>query len=148
MKYLFVTGKLAEPSLRHTLAELAPRAGFDYDVAVLNITVAALMTPAWIARRLEVPGGVEKIMLPGFCGGDLSPIQEKAALPVELGPKDLRDLPEHFGAKCQTDYGEYDIENPRRGQSRAANEFERHSLDGPSLSGVRGGCHRHRLQPR
>jgi dihydropteroate synthase-like protein len=41
---LFVTGKLAEPALRRTLAELAPPAGFDYSVAVLPITVAALTT--------------------------------------------------------------------------------------------------------
>ena len=41
-RYLFVTGKLAEPALRETLrrAELP----FDYDVAVMKITVAALMT--------------------------------------------------------------------------------------------------------
>ena len=52
-RYLFVTGKLAAPALRETLrrAELP----FDYDVAVMKITVAALMTPDWIARRLEVP---------------------------------------------------------------------------------------------
>ena len=43
---LFVTGKLAEPALRRTLAELAPRAGFDYEVAVLPITVAP-----WRRRR-------------------------------------------------------------------------------------------------
>ena len=52
-RYLFVTGKLAAPALRETLrrAELP----FDYDVAVMKITVAALMTADWIARRLEVP---------------------------------------------------------------------------------------------
>src|ERR1041385_3536994 len=50
-RVLFVTGKLAEPALRRTLAELAP--DFAYDVAVLKITVAALMTAPWIARFLE-----------------------------------------------------------------------------------------------
>ena len=41
-RLLFVTGKLAAPALRDTLgrAELP----FDYDVAVMKITVAALMT--------------------------------------------------------------------------------------------------------
>ena len=48
MKVLFVTGKLAEPSLRRVLAEMPPP--FRYDVAVLKITVAALMTTSWIAR--------------------------------------------------------------------------------------------------
>ena len=51
-----MTGKLAAPALRETLrrAELP----FDHEVAVMKITVAALMTPAWIAKRLEVPEGV------------------------------------------------------------------------------------------
>ena len=47
-RVLFVTGRLAEPALRRVLAEMAPP--FAYDVAVLRITVAALMTTAWIAR--------------------------------------------------------------------------------------------------
>ena len=41
-RILFVTGKLAEPSLRRQLADLAPKAGFAFDVAVMPITVAAL----------------------------------------------------------------------------------------------------------
>lgn len=110
MRYLFVTGKLAEPALRQTLAELAPRVGFDYDVAVLNISVAALMTPAWVARHLHIPPGVDRVMLTGYCAGDLRLVQEQSGVPVELGPKDLRDLPEHFGQRPREDYGAYDIE--------------------------------------
>ncbi len=51
----FVTGRLAEHSLRQVLERLAPRVGFSFSVQVLNITVAALMTTPWIARRLAVP---------------------------------------------------------------------------------------------
>ena len=55
-KILFVTGKLAEPALRATLERMAP--DFPYEVVVLRITVAALMTTAWIARHLtDVSGG-------------------------------------------------------------------------------------------
>ncbi|MGH7134761.1 MAG: DUF6513 domain-containing protein, partial [Pirellulales bacterium] len=36
----FVTGRLAEHSLRKVLAELATKAGFEYSVDVLGITVA------------------------------------------------------------------------------------------------------------
>ena len=43
-RLLFVTGRLAEPSLRRLLADLAPRAGFEPAVAVLPISVAALLT--------------------------------------------------------------------------------------------------------
>jgi hypothetical protein len=93
----FVTGKLAAPALEQVLRELAPRAGFDYSIETLGISVAALMTPRWIAARLHVPDQATRVMLPGYCGGDLGPVAEAAGLPVENGPKDLRRLPEHFG---------------------------------------------------
>ena len=48
MRVLFVTGKLAERALRQTLGALP--AGIQPEVAVLGITVAALMTPRWIVR--------------------------------------------------------------------------------------------------
>ena len=50
-----MTGRLAEFALRQLLDELAPRAGFTAEVAVLPISVAALMTPKWVARHLEIP---------------------------------------------------------------------------------------------
>src|SRR5436309_12125225 len=96
---LFVTGKLAEPSLRRVLAELAPQAGFDFDVAVLPITVAALATTPWVARHLTVPPGIDRVVLPGLCSGDLDVLITGTGVPAERGPKDLRDLPEAFGAK-------------------------------------------------
>ena len=110
LRLLFVTGKLAETALRRTLAELAPRAGFDYDVAVLPITVAALAATPWIARHLSVPDGVDRVVLPGLCAGDLAPVQALTAAPVERGPKDLRDLSDFFrAAPSSVDYGAYDI---------------------------------------
>ena len=51
----FVTGRLAEHSLRQIVEPLAREVGFDYTIDVLPITVAALMTPEWIARRINVP---------------------------------------------------------------------------------------------
>ena len=110
MRYLFVTGKLAEPALRRVLAELAPRAGWEYEVAVLNISVAALMTPEWIARHLDLPEGVNRIMIPGWCGGDVSVIEAKTRVPVEVGPKDLMDLPIYFGQRKQVNLEPYHIE--------------------------------------
>ena len=56
------------------LDDLAPRAGFTAEVAVLPISVAALMTPKWVARHLEVPDGIDRVILPGYCRGDLTPI--------------------------------------------------------------------------
>lgn len=107
---LFVTGKLAEPALRRLLADLAPHAGFEYSIAVLPITVVALATTPWIARHLTVLPGIDRVVLPGLCPGDLEPLQAMAAA-VERGPADLRDLPEFFrtSAVSRGDYGAYDI---------------------------------------
>src|SRR3954451_20175528 len=108
---LFVTGKLAEPALRRTLANLAPRVGFEYAVAVLPITVAALATTSWIGRHLTIPPGVRRVVLPGLCGGELTDMQAPSETVVERGPKDLRDLPEFFGkgSSPPPDYGAFDI---------------------------------------
>lgn len=96
----FVTGRLAEHALRGVLAEIAPQMAFDYTVEVLPITVAALMTPAWIARHVHAGGGATKIIVPGYCEGDLSVIERATGLPVIRGPRDLRQLPEFFGRKA------------------------------------------------
>ena len=111
-KLLFVTGKLAEPALRRVLIDLAPRVGFTYDVAVMPITVAALLTTPWVAKRLKVPPDTTRVVLPGLCGGELSAVESVTAVPVQLGPKDLRDLPEYFGlsAGVPPGYGKSDIE--------------------------------------
>ena len=96
-KIHFTTGQLARAALEAILVDLAPQAGFDYSIQTLPITVAALLTPKWIAPRLEVPSGTTKIILPGYCDGDLSPLQRVTEIPIEIGPKDLRQLPQFFG---------------------------------------------------
>jgi dihydropteroate synthase-like protein len=107
----FVTGRLAEHSLRNTVSALAAEIGFAYSINVLPITVAALMTPEWIARRLAVAEGTTRVLIPGYCSGDLRPIEVAASVPVERGPRDLRELPAFFGrAPAPADYGSYDIE--------------------------------------
>ena len=109
----FVTGRLAEASLRRVLADLAPQVGFDYTVDVLNITVAALMSPAWIAPRVARVESAAKVLVPGYCDGDLDPIARAVGKPVERGPKDLRDLPRFFkrhDLPAADEYGPYDIE--------------------------------------
>jgi len=107
-RLLFVTGKLAAPALRDTLgrADLP----FDYDVAVMKITVAALMTTDWIAKRLDVPDAVTRIMIPGMCEGDVEVIGERFGIPAEKGPNDLKALPRWFGQEeARASYGERDV---------------------------------------
>jgi dihydropteroate synthase len=108
-RVLFVTGRLAEPGLRRVLAET--ELPFAHDVAVLRITVAALMTTPWIARSLEVPEGTDLVIIPGLCEGDPQAIGERFGVPVEKGPKDFRELPAHFGRPAAArNYGAWDIE--------------------------------------
>jgi dihydropteroate synthase len=108
-RVLFVTGKLAEPALRSTLGAMAP--SFAVDVAMLPITVAALMTTEWIAKHLAVPAGTDLVLIPGLCEGDIASIANRFDVHVEKGPKDLREIPEYFGqAVAREDYGAWDIE--------------------------------------
>ena len=107
-KILFVTGKLAAPALANTLkATCLP---FKYEIAVMKITVAALMTPAWIARFLHLPDDVTRIMIPGLCEGDPSILAEHFGIAAEKGPADIKELPHFFGqADVRTAYGPRDI---------------------------------------
>jgi len=108
-RVLFVTGKLAEPALRRVLKEMQPP--FQPDVAVMKITVAALMTTPWIARFLEVPPETDLVLIPGLCEGDTAMLRERFGVRVEKGPKDLREIPRYFGqAAAAPGYGAYSVE--------------------------------------
>ena len=143
----FVTGKLAEPSLRMVLEPLAARVGFDSTVQVLNITVAALMTTSWIARKIVVPEGTSRVIIPGLCRGELAEIEAAAGVPVERGPADLRALAEHFGQdrRDREGYGAFDIEiiaeinhAPRFSADELVAEARRLAADGADVIDV--GC--------
>jgi len=110
-RYLFVTGKLAEPSLRRVLADLAPKGGFEAEVAVLPITVAALLTPIGSPGIFRFPDRSNASCFPLLPGRTCS-IAGSGGTIVERGPKDLRDLPEHFGKHRgkPEGYGRFDIE--------------------------------------
>ncbi len=108
-RVLFVTGRLAEPALRKVLDDMRPE--FEARVAVLKITVAALMTTPWIARFLEVPEGTDLVLIPGLCEGDPAVVSQRIGVPVEKGPKDLREIPGYFGKEAAASgYGPYTIE--------------------------------------
>ena len=113
-RYLFLTGKLAEPSLHKVVTQLGESVGFEPQVLDVGVSVAALMHADLVARRLpeETAAGSQKVFVPGWCQGDLGVLSDKFGVPFERGPKDLFDLPEYFGkgARPPIKLDEYDIE--------------------------------------
>ncbi len=142
----FVTGRFAEPMLHEVVASLAAQIGFDYSVDVLPITVAALMTPEWIARHIQVPAGTTRVLLPGYCSGDLQPLANIVTCSIERGPKDLRRLGQFFGhTAALTDFGAWDIEiiaeinhAPRSSRQQIVAEALQLAADGADVIDV--GC--------
>lgn len=138
-KVLFVTGKLAEPALRRTLTEMKP--SFEWDIAVLKITVAALMTTPWISKFLKVPQDTDLILLPGLVEGETALLSNQFGIDTAKGPKDLREIPVYFGQAAKArDYGAYDIEilaeinnAPKRSHDDVLREAEHYRDSGADI---------------
>lgn len=111
---LFLTGKLAEKSLDKVLTEIQQNAKtppFKYRIQQIGVSVAALMTPDLILRRVKETGDADKVILPGLCQGDIAPLAQQFGVPVERGPEDLKDLPQYFGqAGKTTDLSQYRVQ--------------------------------------
>ena len=96
-RILFLTGHLAEGRLRRVLADMSGT-DFAWDLRDIGVQVAALMTADIIRRRLprdEVKA--DRVLVPGFCAGDLDALSAEWGVPVQRGPDDLHDIPVHFG---------------------------------------------------
>ncbi|MDA0833409.1 MAG: DUF6513 domain-containing protein [Planctomycetota bacterium] len=111
-RILMVTGRLAEPSLRRVCEDLRDRLGLHTDVCVIGVSVAALMHVELLLRRLVLPAEIERVILPGWCQGDLNRLHQHFGVPFTLGPKDLFDLPDFLGSaqRIQPAFDEFDIE--------------------------------------
>ena len=112
-RYLFVTGKLAESSVREMVASLAAEHGFVGEVAVVGITVAALIHADWLKRKLprEAVAGFDRVYLTGWVQGELDDLGTHYGVPFERGPREVADLPTLFGRTRQpADLSAYDIE--------------------------------------
>ncbi len=67
----------------------------------LPITVAALMTPKWLLRHIQVPESASRVVLPGYLAEGVEEIRSALDCRIEIGPKDIRDLGLHFGKSRQ-----------------------------------------------
>ncbi len=113
-KVLFVTGKLAGPSLRDLLSRMSTGLPFEWEINTLPINVAALATIDWISTHLKLNSKPDKIILPGLCRGNEKDLEASTGVACIKGPKDLRDLPDFFKLEnfqaTSSDYGKYNLE--------------------------------------
>ncbi|MGH8473869.1 MAG: DUF6513 domain-containing protein, partial [Gammaproteobacteria bacterium] len=142
---LFLTGKLAEKSLRRVLTEIRAQE-FTYEVRQMGLSVAALMTADLIRRRLDDVGKASRIVLPGRCRGDVDALSRHFGVPFERGPEELKDLPGYFGReKKPRDLSLHDVtifaeivDAPRMGLEAIIERASQYARDGADVIDV--GC--------
>ena len=106
---VFVTGKLARARLEKVAAALPPER-FSWSIADAGVKVAALMTAEIIKRRVEIPEGATRVVLPGRCRADPADLAAHFGLPVERGPDEIVDLPAWLGlAGRKLDLSKHDL---------------------------------------
>ena len=103
-KILFITGRLAEISLKRVLDDMKENS-FLYEIRNLGINVASLLTTEMIEKKIGDVSGFDKIIIPGKARGDLSELSKKLSVDCVRGPDELKDLPTLFGKKAL----EYDL---------------------------------------
>jgi dihydropteroate synthase len=107
-RWVMVTGQLAREPLESLAA--AGRLSGEYRIEPLPISVAALLTLPFLRQKLKCAAG-ERVLLPGLCKIDPAEAARELGVPVEKGPKDLRDLPAWLGRPGPgEEYGEHDLE--------------------------------------
>lgn len=96
-RILFVTGRLAESSLREVVGSLAKAVDFEFEIVVPGVQVAALMHGGLLKSRLKIDESFDRVIVPGWVQSDIADLTAHFGLPFEAGPKNLHDLPEFFG---------------------------------------------------
>ncbi|RLP22697.1 DUF6513 domain-containing protein [Mesorhizobium sp. YM1C-6-2] len=108
-RLVFLTGHLAKARLEKLLAGLGDTE-FAWEVVDIGVKVAALMTAEIIVRRLKMPEGTDRVILPGRFRGDVERLSEHFGIPFQRGPDELADLPPYLGRAGQPpDLSRHDI---------------------------------------
>jgi dihydropteroate synthase-like protein len=109
-RIVLVTGSLAEPRVKRVAEELNGDA-MEPVVANVGVKVAALMTADIVERRLKLPSGADRVVMPGRFRGDLDRLSDFFGTRFERGPEEIADLPEYLGHAKQrkVDLSEYDV---------------------------------------
>ena len=108
-KLAFLTGHLAEDRLR----TMVRKSGLADDAGVvinLGVKVAALLSQAIIENRLQLPDGVERVVLPGRCRVDLDALTTRFGARFVRGPDEIFDLPAFLGRGGEPpDFSKHDM---------------------------------------
>ncbi len=108
-RLVFITGHLARARLEKLLAGLG-ETEFAWEVIDIGVKVAALMTEEIIKRRLKLPEGTGRVILPGRYRGDLERLSAHFGTPFQRGPDEIADLPPFLGRAGQPpDLSRHDI---------------------------------------
>lgn len=95
-RLVFLTGHLARARLERMLAGLG-KTTFAWEVFDIGVKVAALMTEEIILRRLTLPEGAGRVILPGRFRGDVERLSAHFGIPFVRGPDEIADLPAFLG---------------------------------------------------
>lgn len=111
-RWLFVTGRLAAEIVRTVVEKISGSAPFTPEIHVVGISVAALMHVGWLKRKLTIDQPYDRVIVPGWCQGELKELEAQFGIPFERGPKDILDLPGWLGGSRQEqiDLSRFDIE--------------------------------------
>lgn len=83
---------------------------FAWEVVDIGVKVAALMTEEIIVRRLKMPKGADRVVLPGRFRGDVERLSQHFGIPFQRGPDEIADLPSYLGrAGLPPDLSRHDI---------------------------------------
>ncbi|MFU0506756.1 DUF6513 domain-containing protein [Pseudaminobacter sp. NGMCC 1.201702] len=95
-RFVFLTGHLARVRLEKQLTTLG-QTDFEWSVIDIGVKVAALMTEEIIKRRLTLPDGASRVILPGRYRGDLERLSSHFDVHFVRGPDEIADLPAFLG---------------------------------------------------
>ena len=108
-RIVLVTGSLAEPRVQRIADELND-AELEPIVANVGVKVAALMTSDIVERRLKLPDGADRVIMPGRFRGDLERLSDHFGTRFERGSEEIADLPEYLGHTARKiDLSEQDV---------------------------------------
>jgi dihydropteroate synthase-like protein len=101
MKALLVTGQLAA----QTVKQYAKKSKNPTEIIVLNVQVAAFLTPALITQALKTMNlkGIDIILTPGQMPGDTKTITQAVGVPAFKGPRYAADLPVVLDCLCEVE---------------------------------------------